>query len=133
MKWFSKALTAMRHVARAPFLARLLKRTVRLSQGSRRLPRFSVVTAPVMWIARAARGRSRSDDADKDGNHQPVVDHHAGAHPAPNDFYGDIALWMATIFAFAITGNAYWLIVRNSYGLPVALVCAAVDDGAEMA
>jgi hypothetical protein len=28
---------------------------------------------------------------------------------------------MATIFAFAITGNAYWLIVRNSYGLPVEL------------
>jgi phage portal protein BeeE len=82
-----------------------------------------VVTAPVMWIARALpEAVLEVTMADKDGNHQPVVDHPMLALiQRPNDFYGDIALWMATIFAFAITGNAYWLIVRNSYGLPVQL------------
>jgi phage portal protein BeeE len=75
-----------------------------------------------MWIARALpEAVLEVTMADKDGNHQPVVDHPMLALiQRPNDFYGDIALWMATIFAFAITGNAYWLIVRNSYGLPVS-------------
>jgi HK97 family phage portal protein len=124
MKWFTKALTAMRHVARAPFLARLLKRTrydYRKEVGD--CLDSSVVTAPVMWIARALpEAVLEVTKPDNDGNHQPVADHPMLALiQRPNAFYGDIALWMATIFAFAITGNAYWLIVRNSYGVPVEL------------
>jgi len=39
----------------------------------------------------------------------------------PNAYYDGVALWMATLVSWCITGNAYWLIVRDGALRPVAL------------
>lgn len=126
MKWLTKALTAMRHggLAKMPFGLGLLARTrfdYRREVGD--CLDSSVVTAPVQWVARAlpeatlAMGRK-----DKAGNIEPIPSHKLlDLIQTPNPYYGDIALLMGTIFSFLISGNAYWVIVRNSYGQPVEL------------
>lgn len=126
MKWLTKALTAMRFggLAKMPFGLGLLARTrfdYRREIGD--CLDSSVVTAPVQWVARAlpeaqlAMGR-----LDKDGKRVKLPSHPLlDLIQRPNAYYGDIALWMVTIFSFLIAGNAYWVIVRNSYGRPVEL------------
>ncbi|MEL6485872.1 MAG: phage portal protein, partial [Pseudomonadota bacterium] len=39
----------------------------------------------------------------------------------PNAFYGDIALWGATVLSLLIDGNGYWVKIRNAAGKPVEL------------
>ncbi|WP_225205375.1 phage portal protein [Novosphingobium huizhouense] len=124
MNWLTKALTAMRHPSRPPLFGGLLKRTrfdYRREVGDGL--DSSVVTAPAMWIARALpEAVLEVTVPDREGNAQPVPSHKMlDLIQAPNPFYGDIALWMATVMMFAITGNAYWAIVRNGAGVPVEL------------
>lgn len=123
-KSLSKALTAMRHVARVPFFAGLLKRTrfdYRKEVGD--CLDSSVVTAPVLWVARALpEATLEVRKKDRDGKNEVVASHPMLALiQTPNPFYGDIALWMATIVMFLIFGEAYWLIVRNGAGRPAEL------------
>lgn len=114
----------MRHIGRQSMFSGLLRRTrfdYRKEVGD--CLDSSVVTAPAMWIARAlpeAVLTVRRKDAR--GNDSDVPNHPMLALiQTPNPFYGDIALWMATVLSFAITGNAYWLIVRNPLGRPAQL------------
>lgn len=123
MNWFAKAYNAMRHVGRAPFFGGLLRRTrfdYRKEIGD--CLDASVVTAPVLWIARAlpeavlsVERKNREGSEDQPGH--PML----ALIQRPNAYYGDIALWMATVVSFLIDGNAYWLIVRNGAGKPVEL------------
>lgn len=130
MNWFTKALTATMTAMRfggqskGPLGLGLLKRTkfdYRREVGD--CLDSSVVTAPVQWVARAlpeaelAMGRRDNAGNCKRIESHPLLD----LIQSPNPFYGDIALWMATVFSFLIAGNAYWVIVRNSYGRPVEL------------
>ena len=85
----------------------------------------SVFTSPVQWIARAlpeARlivKRTRSDGIEEDMVGHDLVKLVSN----PNPYYGDIALWMATVFSFCAPGggNAYWIKLRNRAGKPVQL------------
>jgi phage portal protein BeeE len=40
---------------------------------------------------------------------------------APNGYYDGTALWQATLVSWCLTGNAYWLIVRDSMLRPIGL------------
>ena len=124
MNWLTKALTAMRHGGQRPFMMGMLKRTrfdYRKEVGD--CLDASVVTAPAMWVARALPEASfvvKRRTADGRTEEQP-------GHPMlaliqqPNPFYGDIALWMATVMSFLIAGNAYWIMVRSGVGRPAEL------------
>lgn len=119
-----KALTAMRHSGRAPFITALLARTkfdYRKEVGSG--IDSSVVTAPVQWIQRAfPEARLRVMRPGGDGTRKEVE-----GHPLPllirrpNGFYGGSVLWSATVFSYIVAGNAYWLKVRNGAGRVVEL------------
>lgn len=130
MNWFTKALTAtvtaMRFggQSKGPFGLGLLKRTkfdYRREIGD--CLDSSVVTAPVQWVARALpEAELAMEKRDAAGKCTQIESHPLlDLIQTPNPFYGDIALWMATVFSFLIAGNAYWVIVRNSYGRPVEL------------
>ena len=120
-----KNFRVMRHPAnRGGFLMGLLKRTrfdYRKEVGNGL--DSSVVTAPVMWLQRAlpearlAVRQRRANGTVKDQVEHPML----ALIQKPNAFYGDIALWGATILSWAIAGNAYWLILRNRAGRPVEL------------
>lgn len=116
MNFLQKALARMRHGGRPPMAMGLLKRTrfdYRREVGD--CMDTSVVTAPMLWVARALPEANFVVKAKgKDGKLEDRP-----AHPMlallqnPNPNYGDIALWMGTLFSFLISGNAYWIIVRN--------------------
>ncbi|WEK00606.1 MAG: phage portal protein [Candidatus Sphingomonas phytovorans] len=124
MNWFSKALTAMRHGSRPMFLSGLLKRTrfdYRKEVGDGL--DSSVVTAPIRWVQRAlpearlvVRRRKRNGAVEEMVGHQMIA-----LIQRPNPYYGDIALWAATLLSWYIAGNAYWVKVRNRAGRPVEL------------
>lgn len=127
MTWLTKAaksLGMMRHPGGVPFFMQMLKRTrfdYRKEVGDGL--DASVVTAPIAWIQRALPEATLIVKKLKTTGGMEIVP----AHPMlaliqqPNHAYGDIALWMATLLSFLIDGNAYWVIVRNSYGKPVEL------------
>ncbi|PHQ63542.1 MAG: portal protein [Sphingobium sp.] len=127
MNWLTKAarsLTTMLHGGRPAFFSGLLRRTrfdYRKEVGDGL--DSSVVTAPVMWVARAIHEanlivtRKKADGSVERMDGHPML----ALIQNPNPFYGDIALWMATLVSFLISGNAYWMIVRNGYGRPAEL------------
>jgi HK97 family phage portal protein len=118
-----KALTAMRHAGRAPFLLGLLARTrfdyaKEVGDGID----SSVVTAPLQWVQRAFPEARltvvrRSADASDEVEGHPLP----ALVAAPNPFYGGGHLWSATLFSYLVAGNAYWLKVRNGAGAVVEL------------
>ena len=123
-KRLSKALSAMRHSPRANFSGRLLKRT-RFDYGREvgDMLDASVVTAPVQWMARAlpearlvVRRRGNGGQVTEIAGHKL-----AALIAAPNPYYGDIALWGATVWSWCVAGNAYWIKVRNGLGRPAEL------------
>jgi HK97 family phage portal protein len=83
----------------------------------------SVVMAPVMWLQRALpEARLALRQRKRDGSREDLDDHEMLALiRTPNAFYGDIALWSATILSLLIAGNAYWIKVRSTSGRPVEL------------
>lgn len=124
-KSLSKALSAMRHTPQSgPFFGRFLKRTKfdyakEVGDGLD----ASVVTAPVAWMARAmpearlvVRRRGRGGKVTELTNHK-MLDLVA----RPNAYYGDVALWSATVWSWCVAGNAYWIKVRSRAGRPVEL------------
>jgi len=121
---FAKALTAIRHPGRPLWTNGLLRRTrfdYRKEVGD--CLDASVVTAPVQWIQRALPEATLSIRQKKRDDQIVEMPDHAmlALIQRPNDHYGDIALWAATVLSFAIDGNAYWIKVRNRAGKPVEL------------
>lgn len=118
------SLTSMRHAAQSLFFGGLLKRTrFDYAREVGDMLDASVVMAPIMWLQRALPEATLAmRDRQKGGKMEPVEE-----HPLlelirnPNSFYGDIALWAATILSYATDGNAYWIKVRNTAGVPVEL------------
>jgi HK97 family phage portal protein len=78
----------------------------------------SVVMAPVQWIARTFPQALLSVEMREEA---------VPEHPltqlvnTPNPFYGGTALLMSTILSYTMSGNAYWLIVRDSRLRPIEL------------
>ena len=83
----------------------------------------SVVTSPIHWVQRelpAARLTVRQTA--RDGSTTERADHQALALiQRPNEFYGDLSLWAATVFSYLADGNAYWIKLRNGYARPAEL------------
>lgn len=80
----------------------------------------SVVTSPIHWVQRevpAARLTVRQTA--RDGSTSERADHPALALiQRPNAYYGDLALWAATIFSYLVDGNAYWIKLRDGISRP---------------
>lgn len=124
IKMLTKAISAMRHGGSTRTPGWLLPRTrfdyareVGDGLGT------SVVTAPVQWVQRALpEARLMISKRDRNGKVEDMFDHAMLALiQSPNPYYGDIALWMATVLSLLTGGNAYWLVVRNGVGRPAEL------------
>jgi len=114
----------MRHAAQSLFFGGLLKRTrFDYAREVGDMLDASVVMAPIMWRQRALPEPTLALRERKAGGKTEPVDDHPMLELIrnPNPFYGDIALWAATILSFDTDGNAYWVKVRNSAGVPVEL------------
>jgi HK97 family phage portal protein len=113
------SLTSMRHAAQSLFFGQLLKRTrFDYAREVGDMLDASVVMAPIMWLQRALPEANLAlRERKSGGKFEPVED-----HPMlelirnPNPYYGDIALWAATILSYCTDGNAYWIKVRNNAG-----------------
>ena len=121
MNWLTKALKTMRHSGQRPFMMGLKRTRFDYRREVGDCMDSSVVTAPVMWVARALPEANFVVKAERrDGTQEERPDHRMLALlQNPNPFYGDIALWMATLMSFLISGNGYWMLVRNGTGRPV--------------
>lgn len=120
----AQSLSTMPQPGAAPTFLGLLKRTrfdYRREVGD--CLDSSVVTAPIAWVQRALPEAKLEVCRDKPGGETDELPDHPmlALIQTPNPFYGDIALWMGTLLSFLTDGNAYWVIVRNSYGRPVEL------------
>jgi HK97 family phage portal protein len=91
----------------------------------------SVVTAPLLWIGRnfpeapPALWQKTGDSGEEErvtgqGNH-------GGDHPMlelmehPNEYYSGPTLWQATVLDYHLSGNGYWLKLRDRGGRPYEL------------
>jgi HK97 family phage portal protein len=74
----------------------------------------SVVCAPILWMARTfPEAPLQVVDADE----APVEGHTLIAKiRRPNPYYSGIVLWMATLLSWVVSGDAYWLKVRDGNG-----------------
>lgn len=113
------SLTQMRHAAQSLFFGGLLKRTrFDYAREVGDMLDASVVMAPIMWLQRALPEANLALRERKQGGKVEPVEEHEMLELIrnPNPYYGDIALWAATILSFAIDGNAYWIKVRDLSG-----------------
>lgn len=118
------SLTQMRHAAQSLFFGGLLKRTrFDYAREVGDMLDASVVMAPIMWLQRALpEANLAMRERVQGGKIEPVEEHDLlELIRNPNPFYGDIALWAATILSFCIDGNAYWIKVRDLSGRVVEL------------
>lgn len=118
------SLTTMRHAAQSLFFGGLLKRTrFDYAREVGDMLDASVVMAPIQWLQRALPEATLAMRERKQGGKMEPVEEHPLLELIrnPNPFYGDIALWAATILSYATDGNAYWIKVRNTAGVPVEL------------
>lgn len=91
----------------------------------------SVVTAPLNWIGRnfpEAPPALWQKTADS-GEEQRVIGkgEQGGDHlllellEQPTPYYSGSLLWMATVIDFNLSGNSYWIKIRDSVGRPIQL------------
>lgn len=74
----------------------------------------SVVVAPVMWLVRTFP-EAPVQVLDEDGI--PITRHEFVRRlRRPNPYYSGIVMWMATITSWCLTGDAYWIKIRNKAG-----------------
>ncbi len=83
----------------------------------------NIVMACVGWIARTfPEAPVRVMRQLADGQLESVAGHAMLQLLArPNRFYSGILLWMATLMDWTLSGNAYWVKLRNGQGRPVEL------------
>lgn len=81
----------------------------------------SVIAAPINFLLRTFPEAPPMIQRWKDQQWEEEDDHALeNLLVKPNDFYSGRVLWQATVLDFAF-GNAYWLKVRNVFGIVVAL------------
>lgn len=127
MNWLQRTVVkalGMRHAAQPSGFMRTLKRTrfdYRKEVGD--MIDASVVTAPVQWVQRSLpEARLTVRMTKRDGTHEERADHPMLALiQRPNLYYGDLALWSATVFSYLTDGNAYWIKLRNLSNRPAEL------------
>jgi len=117
-------VTQMRHPGQSGAFEWMLKRTrfnYRREVGDGL--DSSVVTGPIRWLQRALpEAKLSMRRVEADGSMEDIDSHDLlDLIQKPNPYYGDIALWGATILSFIVDGNAYWIKVRNAAGKPVEL------------
>ena len=83
----------------------------------------NVVMSPVMWVMRTFTEAQLVVQRRAEENLWARVEDHPLEEliEEPNDFYDADALWKATVMSYLIDGNAYWLKVRNVFGIVVEL------------
>ena len=78
----------------------------------------SVIMAPVLWIARtfpeAPVAVEKNGEIDHEHDMLKLI-------AKPNQFYSGLTLLMGTLISFVISGNAYWIKIRNNQLKPIAL------------
>ena len=91
----------------------------------------SVVMAPLLWIGKNFPEAPPAlwINSDDSGEEERVTGEglQGGDHPMlellerPTPYYSGATLWMATLGDWNLSGNAYWLIVRDKGGRPIEL------------
>ncbi len=83
----------------------------------------SAVSAAVQWVMRSfPESPLEVWEEDESGELSIINPHEMSALiKKPTEFHSGTLLWMATIAEFLVTGNAYWLKVKNGGGKPVQL------------
>ncbi len=122
LNWFRKALDSMVHT-QPSWIYDLLPRTkfdykkeVGQGYGS------SVIMAPINWIGRTFPEAELVIDQAKGDETETITDHDLlRLIDRPNAFYTGVSLWKATIASRVLSGNAYWIKIRNSVGQVIEL------------
>ena len=82
----------------------------------------SVVMAPLLWIARnfpeapPALWKIVKAEEERDPDHKIIR-----LLERPNEFYSGAVLWMATLIDWYVSGNGYWIKIRNGLNVPVEI------------
>jgi HK97 family phage portal protein len=85
--------------------------------------RSSLVAACVNWLCRTfPESPLQIVKTTKDGDREVQPEHLLPSLvEMPNPFYSGVLLWDATLKDWLVTGNAYWIKVRNSAGMVIQL------------
>lgn len=82
----------------------------------------SVIMACINWLSRTFPEAPMEIAILEDDRWKPMVRHPMlSLVSTPNPFYSGIDLWQATIADLHVSGNAYWLVERDEFGVPVEL------------
>ena len=82
----------------------------------------SVLMAPVNWVARTFPEAPLVVEQETPEGFEKVLGHDLTALlRQPNPFYSGTTLWMATLSSWILSGNAYWIKVRNAQRKPIEL------------
>ena len=82
----------------------------------------SVLMAPVHWVARTFPEAPLQVEQETPEGFEKVLGHDLTALlRQPNPFYSGTTLWMATLSSWILSGNAYWIKVRNAQRKPIEL------------
>ena len=78
--------------------------------------------APVHWVARTFPEAPLQVEQETPEGFEKVLGHDLTALlRQPNPFYSGTTLWMATLSSWILSGNAYWIKVRNAQRKPIEL------------
>lgn len=122
--WASKALSQMRHAVSGGMSWLQLPGTRFNYEKEVTKPLTnSAVAATVNWVRRTFPEAPCAVYKDTHDGEPEIVPNHEMSELIrhPNRFYSGTVLWSATIPDYIVSGNAYWVIVRNSLGKPVEL------------
>ena len=86
----------------------------------------AIIMGVVAWLCRTFPEAELTVGAPDEGGDRKIVQRHPMVRliATPNPYYSGILLWMATLADWVLTGNAYWIKVRNGVGAPVQLYWA---------
>ncbi len=77
---------------------------------------------PVHWVARTFPEAPLQVEQEAPEGFEKVLGHDLTALlRQPNPFYSGTTLWMATLSSWILSGNAYWIKVRNAQRKPIEL------------
>jgi HK97 family phage portal protein len=125
LKRFRRAVKAfsMRFSRPAAFMAFLPRTRFNYAREVGDPTLSSVVTPALFWIARTfPEARFQVKRVLEDGQTETVL-----RHPMtmllkrPNKYFSGVVMWMATIIDYYVSGNAYWIKVRDRQGRVVEL------------
>lgn len=86
------------------------------------LDQSTIIMACIQWIMRAwPEARPRVMRRTGDGDDEQYAHALTELLANPNPYYDGLLLWQATVASYNLTGNAFWLKVRNSMGRPIRL------------